>query len=265
MNPQPASTDAVQADSAARQMRRLTRRSFAAGGAAALAGAAGWWWLKSRAVDGGLPWPLRRTLEWNERLALQCFNAARLAPEFSRQAAQMPRTNGDYGLNKPLPGWKLFVETPLLRRPLAFALDDIRALPRIEMVTQLKCVEGWSVPVLWGGARLADFAAKYGVASRTGRPGRSADSGVFAYVSMSTPGGGYYVGLDIQSALHPQTLLCYEMNGAPLTPEHGAPLRLAMPVKYGYKNIKRIGTIRFSDARPADFWAERGYDWYAGH
>ena len=55
------------------------------------------------------------------------------------------------------------------------------------------------------------------------------------------------------------------LPAAPLTPEHGAPLRLAIPLKYGIKNIKRIGTIRFTDARPADYWAERGYDWYAGH
>jgi DMSO/TMAO reductase YedYZ molybdopterin-dependent catalytic subunit len=84
-------------------------------------------------------------------------------------------------------------------------------------------------------------------------------------VSLETPGRGYYVGLDIESALHPQTLLAYEMNGAPLQPMHGAPLRLAIPVKYGIKNIKRIGTIRYTNVRPADFWAERGYDWYAGH
>jgi DMSO/TMAO reductase YedYZ molybdopterin-dependent catalytic subunit len=55
------------------------------------------------------------------------------------------------------------------------------------------------------------------------------------------------------------------MNGAPLPLLHGAPLRLAIPVKYGIKNIKRIGTIRYTTVRPADFWAERGYDWYAGH
>ena len=56
-----------------------------------------------------------------------------------------------------------------------------------------------------------------------------------------------------------------EMNGKPLEDRHGAPLRLVMPVKYGIKNIKRIGTIEFTDRRPADYWAERGYDWYAGH
>ncbi len=67
------------------------------------------------------------------------------------------------------------------------------------------------------------------------------------------------------SALHPQTLLAYEMAGSALTLEHGAPLRLVTPVKYGIKSIKRIGTIRFTNDRPADYWAERGYDWYAGH
>jgi DMSO/TMAO reductase YedYZ molybdopterin-dependent catalytic subunit len=55
------------------------------------------------------------------------------------------------------------------------------------------------------------------------------------------------------------------MNDKPLDWHHGAPLRLAIPVKYGIKNIKRIGTIRYTNVRPADFWAERGYDWYAGH
>jgi DMSO/TMAO reductase YedYZ molybdopterin-dependent catalytic subunit len=55
------------------------------------------------------------------------------------------------------------------------------------------------------------------------------------------------------------------MNGRPLTPEHGAPLRLVVTVKYGIKNIKRVSTIRFLNERPPDYWAERGYDWYAGH
>jgi len=68
----------------------------------------------------------------------------------------------------------------------------------------------------------------------------------------------------MESAMHPQTLLCYEMNGAPLTGAHGAPLRLTIPVKYGIKNIKRIGSIQFTDNRPEDYWANEGYDWYAG-
>ncbi len=52
------------------------------------------------------------------------------------------------------------------------------------------------------------------------------------------------------------------MNGTPLTLGHGTPLRLVCPLKYG---VKRIGSIPFTDQRPADFWAERGYDWYLGH
>ena len=66
------------------------------------------------------------------------------------------------------------------------------------------------------------------------------------------------------SALHPQTLLAYELNGQPITAPHGAPLRLIIPVKYGVKNLKRIGRMFFADERPRDFWAERGYDYYVG-
>jgi DMSO/TMAO reductase YedYZ molybdopterin-dependent catalytic subunit len=66
------------------------------------------------------------------------------------------------------------------------------------------------------------------------------------------------------SALHPQTLLCYEMNGTPLPPGHGYPLRLIIPVKYGIKNLKRIGNLSFSNERPPDYWFERGYDYYSG-
>ena len=65
--------------------------------------------------------------------------------------------------------------------------------------------------------------------------------------------------------MHPQTLLAYELNGQPLTIEHGAPLRIASPLKYGIKQIKRIGRIEFTDERPKDYWGEQGYDWYSGH
>jgi DMSO/TMAO reductase YedYZ molybdopterin-dependent catalytic subunit len=68
----------------------------------------------------------------------------------------------------------------------------------------------------------------------------------------------------MKSALHPQTLLAYEQNGKPLEDRRGAPLRLAIPVKYGIKNIKRIGLIQYTDKRPADYWADEGYDWFAG-
>jgi DMSO/TMAO reductase YedYZ molybdopterin-dependent catalytic subunit len=58
--------------------------------------------------------------------------------------------------------------------------------------------------------------------------------------------------------------LAYEMNGKPLEPLHGAPLRLIIPVKYGYKSLKKIGVIKFTDTRPKDYWALFGYDYFAG-
>ena len=150
---------------------------------------------------------------------------------------------------------------------LLLTLADLHALPRVEMTTEFKCVEGWSTIVTWAGARLADFIAHYQPPTRNNTPpdARQRPQELVRYVSMVTPDGGYYVGLDMPSAMHLQTLLAYEMNGQPLTLPHGAPLRLVTPTKYGIKQIKRIGRIAFTDERPADFWAERGYDWYAGH
>jgi DMSO/TMAO reductase YedYZ molybdopterin-dependent catalytic subunit len=253
-----------------RQMRRKTMLSIGAGAVAAVTGFGGWKWLRTRDEIDGVPWPLRRALEFNERVARGYFRADRLAPTFPLSQARMPRPNGQMGLEAALDSdsWQLQVEAKAKQpRQLTLTLDDIKALPRVEMVTELKCIEGWSDPVHWAGARLVDFADKYGMATRSGgKASLPKDAGdLFKYASMETPDRGYYVGLDIESALHPQTLLCYEMNGAALTPDHGAPLRLATPLKYGIKHIKRIGKIAFTDERPADYWAEQGYDWYAGH
>ena len=132
-------------------------------------------------------------------------------------------------------------------------LQQIRDLPRVDQITQLNCIEGWTAVAHWTGARFRDFTAAY-----------APDSTKAKYVGMETPDRDYFVGLDTASAMHPQTLLCYELNGAPLTLAHGAPLRLVIPVKYGVKNIKRIGKVTYSNDRPDDYWAKAGYDWYAG-
>ncbi len=253
-------------EEARRQLGRMTRRSFIVGGAAALLGVGGWYWLRTRAAVGGVPWPLRRVLEFNERVAQGFFNDARLAPTFPPEQAGL-RLNGNVGLGQDFDPtkWKLHVETAARPAALELTLDDIKALPRVDLVTQLNCVEGWTQVVHFAGARLLDFAVKYRLGTRSGDapdPARPAD--LLPYVGLDTPDRDYYVGLDAASALHPQTLLCYAMNGAPLTLPHGAPLRLFTPVKYGFKGLKRIGTIRFTEQRPADYWAERGYDWYAG-
>jgi DMSO/TMAO reductase YedYZ molybdopterin-dependent catalytic subunit len=241
------------------EIRRLTRRSFTVGAVSALAGAAGVGWLATRPGNDGVPWPLRRILEFNERVAQQVFSPRRLAPEFPAASAVEPRVNGHVGLMSPaqLANWTVHVTGKVDRQ---IPLSAIKALPAYEMTTQLKCVEGWDSIVSWKGVRLADFLSKFGVPS--------------AYIGLSTPPDGqsptgqpdrFYVGFDQPSALHPQTLLCYEMNGAPLTQGHGAPLRLVSTVKYGYKCIKRIGVVELTEQRPADYWAQRGYDWYGGH
>ncbi len=149
---------------------------------------------------------------------------------------------------------------------LLLTMDDIRKLPHVEMVTEFKCVEGWSEIVHWGGARLRDFVAAYPPPGGDGRPvDLAAGNEMAQYVGFDTPDGEYYTGIEPEAALHPQSLLAYELNGKLLTADHGAPLRLVTPLKYGIKQLKQIGRITYSEARPHDYWHEQGYDYYVGH
>jgi len=139
---------------------------------------------------------------------------------------------------------------------LLLRMEDITRLPRHELVTQFKCIEGWSQIVHWAGVRMADFLELY--------PPEEIDGKDPEYVYMETPDGDYYTGYDLDVMRHPQTLLVTEMMGVPLIQPHGAPLRLHMPTKYGYKQIKRIGLIAYTNDKPDDYWTRLGYDWYAG-
>ena len=238
-------------DEARRIMSSRSRRSFLIGGAAAIAGYLGYGWLRKPENF----WIFERGFKFNESVSQLTFENTDLAPEFAPERASS-RANGDVGLTGEFDAaaWRLqIVGTANQTSEIFLTLDDIKSLPRVEMTTELKCIEGWSVICHWAGARFSDFAAKYAPPANT------------QYVSLVTPDGGYYVGWDMPSIMHPQTLLAYEMNGAPLTQIHGAPLRLATATKYGIKQIKRIGRIEFTNERPADYWAERGYDWYSGH
>ncbi len=251
-------------------MTRMSRRSFVWAGIAALGAYGGIHWLASRLNDSGTPWPFRRVLDANEGLAMDYFGPQRLAPTFSSSSITKLRQNGDLGIddeNYDPSAWTLTVNNVFGHdQPVQLTMADIKMLPKTTQVTEMYCIEGWSITVEWTGVRFVDFAEKYPPhpiqADTPDVRKHSAD--LVPYVAMVTPDEAYYVGLDMASALHPQTLLCYEMNGEPLTQDHGAPLRLAIPVKYGVKNIKRIGTITYTDKKPADYWAEQGYDWYAG-
>lgn len=236
-----------------RLVKRMSRRNFISAGVAAAAAYGGWKWLRTRERIGDLEWPLRRTLQLNENLSEAYFSRKRLTPTFPPSRIGKPRVNGHLGLtpNIDAENWRLHIEGAAA--PMALTMSDIMSLPHRQQISELRCIEGWSMIVKWTGVRLADLMARFPPAQGVN------------YVAMETPGRGYYVGLDFDSAMHPQTLLVWAINGQMLNWHHGAPLRLYIPVKYGIKSIKRIGLIRYTNVRPADFWAERGYDWYAGH
>jgi DMSO/TMAO reductase YedYZ molybdopterin-dependent catalytic subunit len=254
---------------AERHMRRLTRRGFLLGGGAALAGLGAWRWLTTATAEDGVPWPLRRMLRFNQGLAEVLGGPRQLAPTFPDESVSgTARTNGLIGLSGEVDSinWQLRVQHEGRGAGRSIPLKGALELSRLDLVTELKCVEGWSEVMHFGGVRFRDVITRFGLGTRSGRApdpeGNPQD--LFRYVYLATPDEDYYVGLDMASALHPQTLLCDTMNGQPLSREHGAPLRLYLAVKYGFKSLKRIGLIRFQDERPADYWASRGYDWYAG-
>ncbi len=251
------------------QMRRMSRRSFLWAGAASLGTWAGFKWIDTRRNDQGIPWPLRRVLDAQGEIAQDLYSPARLAPTFPRLRNRETRVNGDIGLGGDFDpaAWSLNVSGLHSGEDLQLSLADIKKFPRTEITTELKCIEGWAVTVSWAGVRMIDFLKKHPPATQSGeapdvvrKPGD-----LLPYAGAQTPDGSYFVGLDMESVLHPQTLLCYEMNGKPLTLEHGAPLRLVTPTKYGIKHLKRLGTLEFTGQRPEDYWAQRGYDWYSGH
>jgi DMSO/TMAO reductase YedYZ molybdopterin-dependent catalytic subunit len=267
--PDPKASSAMPRSAAEQDMRRLTRRSFLTGGVAALAGLGAWRLLTTATREDGIPWPLRRMLRFNQGLAEGYYSPRRLAPTFTAERVQgEARTNGLVGLagNVNAAGWQVRVQHAGRNAEQAIALKAVQGLPRADLVTELKCVEGWSEVMHFGGVRFLDLMTQFGLGTRSGRSpdpeGNPQD--LYRYVYMATPEEDYYVGLDMAGALHPQALLCDTMNGQALTREHGAPLRLYLAVKYGFKSLKRIGLIRFQDERPRDYWAERGYDWYAG-
>ena len=177
---------------------------------------------------------------------------AAVAAKFQQMAAagQKKRNVGD---DEAGPSYSsLDIGTP----GLLLTMDELKKLPRVEFCTQFKCIEGWSNITHWAGVRLRDLLELYPPELQSGKEPE--------YVYMETPDGNYYGGYDIAAARHPQSLLVMEMDGKPLTPSHGAPLRLHMPIKYGYKQLKRIGLIAYSFQKPDDYWTHLGYDWFAG-
>jgi DMSO/TMAO reductase YedYZ molybdopterin-dependent catalytic subunit len=137
--------------------------------------------------------------------------------------------------------------------PVSLNMADIHKLPFTSMVIRQVCVEGWAAIVQWGGVKLSDLLM-------LAQPRSGAK---YVYFQSAD---GYYESWDLASAVHPQTLLAYQMNGQDLPRENGAPLRLAAPIKLGYKQSKWVTEVIVTDKLlpKRGYWEDLGYDWFAG-
>src|SRR5512141_556084 len=194
-----------QSDAVDLELRRLTRRGFITAGVAAAAGFGAYEWLRSRPKIDGAEWPLRRVLETNERLAKAYFSRHRLNPTYAASRITRPaRINGGIGLNAEydLAAWRLNVEGSA-NGPASLTMDDLRQLPRRTMITEFRCIEGWSMIVQWAGVRLEDLMRELPPPTRDGsRPDCDRANRVVRCGAMEARGSGCYVGVEVQSAAH---------------------------------------------------------------
>jgi DMSO/TMAO reductase YedYZ molybdopterin-dependent catalytic subunit len=195
--------------------------------------------------------------------------------------------------------WALEVvgaEPGLVGRPLRLSLGDLQRLPGVSQRVNHYCVEGWNAVAVWHGVRVRDLARAAGVrldgrdAARyvdfrsfdvanptavqaddkrapgaeppTATPAATGDTG--GRTADLAAGRDYHECWDIESALHPQTLVAYGQDGHLLAPAYGAPARLHSPVKLGYKNTKYLTRVVFRRTRTGGYWSDRGYEWYGG-
>lgn len=147
--------------------------------------------------------------------------------------------------------WTLEV-AGLVDRPLRLTLPELVRLPSVRQRVNHYCVEGWTAVSSWWGVRVSELARMAGV---------RADAG---YVDFESFDDGYHESWDLESAMHPQTLIAYAREGAYLPPAYGAPARLHSPVKLGYKSVKYLTRIVFLPERNGGYWSDQGYEWYAG-
>jgi DMSO/TMAO reductase YedYZ molybdopterin-dependent catalytic subunit len=183
------------------------------------------------------------------------FSPSRIAPAPRPEATTPGDAFPTYFISPEVPlappGWRLRVEG-LVERPLDLSLDDLRRMARTDVRVRHHCVEGWSAVATWHGVQLSEIARAAGLRPEAG------------FVEFRSFDGGYFSSWDRESALHPQTLLAYGMNGSPLGPGHGAPLRLYGAVKLGYKSVKYLDTVRFMPMATGGYWEDQGYEWYGG-
>ena len=158
-----------------------------------------------------------------------------------------------YTISGSMPGfdpatWRLGVGG-LVERPMTLNYDQLRALPRVNQVSDFHCVTGWTVDnVRWGGVRINTILEQV-------KP--HSNAGAIQFVSAENPYVDY---LTLDQALLPEVMLAYEMDGRPLPREHGAPVRLVIPEMYGYKNVKWLMQMNLVGEAENGYWENLGYD-----
>jgi len=158
--------------------------------------------------------------------------------------------------------WSLDI-VGLVQTPTSWSLAAIRELPARMQITRHDCVEGWSAIGKWTGVPLGDLMHKV-------QPLSTSQYAVFHCADVDDEGLPYYESMAIQDCYHPQTILAYELNGAPLDIQHGAPLRLRFERQLGYKHAKYVMRIELVESLSGigggkgGYWEDQGYEWYAG-
>ena len=199
---------------------------------------------------------LKKGLGFSDWAAARLFRSGHLATTFDNAELTPPPKFpiNEYVVDDPgvdLENWTLTVGGAV-QKPGEYKLAQVQALPRLRQNTRHVCVEGWDVIGRFGGARLSDFLQMIG-ADPTAK---------FITVNCADD---YYESLDMATALHPQTLLCDEMYEQPLTREHGAPLRLQIPTKIGYKQAKYLTELKVTHVlAKVGYWEDQGYSWFYG-
>lgn len=192
---------------------------------------------------------------WNDRVQAALFSRHTLAPNFSAaEITRPPRFNAFYDISKvPVvdPASYRLELAGRIQEKARWSLAQLRALPQQGQITRLICVEGWWVIGQWSGVRLGDFLKRIG-----------ADTAC-RYVSFQCA-DGYYSSIDMASALHPQTILALDFLNVLLTPPFGAPVRLRIPTKLGFKNPKSVMRMSVGNVYTGGYWENQGYNWFSG-
>jgi DMSO/TMAO reductase YedYZ molybdopterin-dependent catalytic subunit len=239
--------DEIRPELARISRRGLITRGLSLGGLALLSGC-------DLSTHSGVDEALWRVMRFDDRVQSRLFSRTRLAKTFPASAVTKPfRFNAyyeEYQVRETPPNWRLEL-AGMIQDKAPWTADQLRALPQESQVTRHICIEGWSQIGQWSGVPLHAFLRRIG-ADLKGR-----------YVAFKCF-DGYFTSIDMPSALHPQTILTLDFLGKPLTPEWGAPVRLRIPTKLGFKSAKNISAITVTNTYPGGYWEDQGYNWFSG-